>query len=60
MMAEYLEPGVYVEEVSYRSRVIEGVATLVVGMLIGVTASIAIDRLRRAGIGAGCGDARAG
>jgi phage tail sheath protein FI len=47
-MTEYLHPGVYVEEVNYRTKVIDGVATLVVGMLIGVAASIAIDRLRRA------------
>jgi phage tail sheath protein FI len=47
-MPEYLHPGVYVEEVSYRTRVIDGVATFVLGMLVGVAASIAIDRLRRA------------
>jgi phage tail sheath protein FI len=45
-MTEYLHPGVYVEEVTYRMKVIDGVATLVVGMLIGVAVSIAIERLR--------------
>jgi phage tail sheath protein FI len=54
-MTEYLHPGVYVEEVSYRTKVIDGVATLVVGMLIGVAVSIAIDRLRCARGGAGRG-----
>jgi hypothetical protein len=47
-MPEYLHPGVYIEEVSYRTKVIDGVVTLVVGMLVGVATSIAIDRLRRA------------
>jgi phage tail sheath protein FI len=59
-MTEYLHPGVYVEEVSYRTRVIDGVATLVVGMLIGVAASIAIDRLCRPRNGGGRPDPRTG
>jgi phage tail sheath protein FI len=66
---EYLAPGVYVEETSYRSKSIEGVSTitrgffgtirrggdtiamaaavLVLGVLLGVVASIAVDKARR-------------
>jgi phage tail sheath protein FI len=66
---EYLEPGVYVEETSYRSKSIEGVATstrglvtsieravdaivktvavVALGILLGVGASVAVDRARR-------------
>src|SRR5215212_9231262 len=32
-MPEYLAPGVYVEEVSYRSKVIEGVSTTTTGFI---------------------------
>lgn len=51
-MPEYLAPGVYVEEVSYRSKAIDGVATtgvgaFVVGIVLGLFAAIAIDRARR-------------
>ena len=46
-MPELLFPGVYVDEVSYRAKAIEGVATFVLGIVIGVAASIAVDRLRR-------------
>ena len=50
-MPEYLAPGVYLEEVSYRSKTIEGVPTsvgaLVLGILLGVIAAIAVDRARR-------------
>ena len=45
-MTEWLHPGVYVEEVDYRAKVIDGVVILVAGMLMGVGASIAIDRRR--------------
>jgi len=44
---EPLAPGVYVEEASYRAKVIQGVSTVLVGVGIGVLASIALDRLRR-------------
>jgi len=48
---EYLAPGVYVEEVSYRSKAIEGVSTslgaFVLGIFLGVVAAIAVDRARR-------------
>ena len=68
-MPEYLAPGVYVEETSYRSKAIEGVSTgtrgfvgsirsgvdavaktvavVVIGVLLGVVASIALDKARR-------------
>ena len=68
-MPEYLAPGVYVEETSYRSKSIEGVSTstrgllgsirrgvdavakavavVAVGVLLGVVASIAVDKARR-------------
>jgi phage tail sheath protein FI len=48
---EYLAPGVYVEEISYRSKAIDGVPTsvgaLVLGIFLGVAAAIAVDRARR-------------
>jgi hypothetical protein len=49
---EYLAPGVYVEEVSYRSKSIPGVSTsttgfLLLGMLIGVGVALLVDRRRR-------------
>jgi hypothetical protein len=51
---EYLAPGVFVEETSYRSKAIEGVSTstrgfasLVLGVLLGVVVSIAVDKARR-------------
>ena len=53
-MAEDLAPGVFVEEVSYRSRVIEGVSTssggfvaFLLGVLLGIAASVAADKARR-------------
>jgi len=46
-MPEYLSPGVYVEDVSYRAKAIEGVSTFVLGVVIGVAAAVAVDRLRR-------------
>lgn len=68
-MPEYLAPGVYVEETSYRSKSIEGVPTstgdffgsirrgvdatartvavVVVGVLLGVVTSVAVDKARR-------------
>ena len=51
---EYLAPGVYVEETSYRSKAIEGVPTssggfaaLVLGIFLGVVVAIAVDKARR-------------
>ena len=51
-MPEYLAPGVFVEEVSYRSKAIDGVATtgvgaFVLGILLGLFAALAVDRARR-------------
>jgi len=68
-MPEYLQPGVYVEEVDFRSKSIEGVSTstrgfvgsirrrvdaivktaavVMLGVLLGVVASIAVDKGRR-------------
>ena len=46
-MPDEVFPGVFVEEVSYRAKLIEGVSTLLIGVGIGVLASIALDRLRR-------------
>jgi hypothetical protein len=40
-------PGVYVEEISFRAKLIDGVAMLTIGFVIGVAAAIAVDRLRR-------------
>jgi len=44
---EYVFPGVYVEEVSYGSKLIDGVSTFLIGVAIDVLASIALDRLRQ-------------
>jgi hypothetical protein len=49
---EYLAPGVFVEEVSYRSKAIDGVSTsgvgaLVLGIFLGLFAAITVDRARR-------------
>jgi hypothetical protein len=51
---EYLAPGVFVEEVSYRSKAIEGVSTsagcfaaFLLGVLLGLGASIAMEKARR-------------
>jgi hypothetical protein len=48
---EYLAPGVFVEEVSYRSKAIEGVPTglgaFVLGIFLSVVVCIAADRARR-------------
>jgi len=46
-VTEYLQPGVYVEEVSYRARVIDGVVTFAAGVLLGVVASLLVDCIRR-------------
>src|SRR5512133_691144 len=46
---EYLAPGVFVEEVSYRSKAIDGVATtgVVLGIFLGLFAALAVDRACR-------------
>lgn len=44
-MTRFAHPGVYVDEFSPAKR-IEGVSTFVLGVLIGVAAAMAIDRLR--------------
>ena len=49
---EYLAPGVFVEEVSNRSKAIEGVSTtgvgaFLLGILLRVLAALAVDRARR-------------
>jgi hypothetical protein len=44
---EYKYPGVYVEEVSFRAEMIDGVATFILGVMIGVAAAIAAGALRR-------------
>jgi len=44
---ELLSPGVYLEEVSYRAKAIEGVSTFVLGVVIGVAVALAVDRMRR-------------
>jgi hypothetical protein len=48
-MPEDLHPGIYVEEVAYRSKAIPGVPTLVflAGVLLGVAAAIALEKARR-------------
>ena len=51
-MPEYLQPGVYVEEVSYRSKSIPGVPTsaagvIALGVLIGVFVAVLVDAVRR-------------
>jgi hypothetical protein len=49
---DYLAPGVYVEEVSFRSRSIPGVPTsaggvLALGVLIGVGLAVLVDQVLR-------------
>jgi hypothetical protein len=47
---EDLSPGIYVEEVAYRSKAIPGVPTVAIvlaGVLLGVAAAIALERVRR-------------
>jgi phage tail sheath protein FI len=47
---EDFHPGVYVEEVAYRSKSIPGVPTAIiflVGVLLGVAAAIALETARR-------------
>jgi hypothetical protein len=49
LVPEYLAPGVYVEEVSYRARSIAGVPTsavgfLALGVLVGVGLAVLVDR----------------
>jgi hypothetical protein len=49
---EYLAPGVFVEEVSYRSKAIDGVTTtgagaFLLGVFLGLIAALAVDRARR-------------
>ena len=61
-MPEYLAPGIYIEETSYRSKSIPGVftdaggfielvgraaAVLGLGVLVGVVAAMAADKARR-------------
>ena len=51
-MPEYLAPGLFVEEVSYRSKAIDGVVTagvraFVLGVFLGLFAALALDRARR-------------
>jgi hypothetical protein len=46
-MAKFDYPGVYLEESSFRAKVIEGVATLTIGVMIGLAAAVAARRLRR-------------
>jgi uncharacterized protein involved in exopolysaccharide biosynthesis len=49
---EYLAPGVFVEEASYRSKAIDGVSTtgvgaFALGIFLGLFAALAADRARR-------------
>jgi hypothetical protein len=48
---EVLAPGVFLEEASYRSKAIDGVSTavgpFVLGILLGLSAALAVDRARR-------------
>jgi uncharacterized protein with ACT and thioredoxin-like domain len=49
-LPEELHPGVYVEEVAYRSKAIPGVPTVALvlaGVLLGVAAAIALEKVRR-------------
>jgi hypothetical protein len=39
-LTDYLQPGVYVEERSYRAKMIDGVATFGIGVLVGVSLSL--------------------
>ena len=45
-MPDHSYPGVYVEEFG-PAKAIAGVATFIVGVLVGVGVSLALDRLRR-------------
>ncbi len=45
-MAEYLAPGVYLEEVGLRAKSIPGVSAFLFGIILGVAVSVAVDRLR--------------
>jgi len=59
LVPEYLAPGVYIEEVSYRARSIAGVSTsavgfLALGVLTGVGLAVLVDKARRR-----CGQAAA-
>jgi hypothetical protein len=47
MADEYLAPGVYLEEVGFRAKSIPGVFVFLIGIVLGVAASVAVDRLRR-------------
>jgi hypothetical protein len=49
---EYLAPGVYIEEISYRSRSIPGVPTsaggaLALGVFIGIGLALLVDQVSR-------------
>jgi hypothetical protein len=51
-MSEYLAPGVYIEELSYRGRSIPGVSTraagaLALGVFIGIALAVFVDRAQR-------------
>jgi hypothetical protein len=46
-MAEYLAPGVHLEEVGFRAKSIPGVSVFLFGVILGVAASVAVDSLRR-------------
>jgi hypothetical protein len=46
-LREDQHPGVYIDEDRGPARVIEGVATFLAGVLLGVATVIAIERLRR-------------
>jgi phage tail sheath protein FI len=46
-LPENAYPGVYVEEVSFRAKLIHGVETFILGAMIGVAAAIAASALRR-------------
>jgi hypothetical protein len=46
-LPEYTYPGVYIEEISFRAKAIDGVATFLLGVALGVAASIAAENLRR-------------
>jgi len=47
-MPEYLSPGVYVEEVSFRAKSLEGVSTSTTGFT-GLTSSTSASRMMRRG-----------
>ena len=46
-MTDFDYPGVYVEEVSFRAKLIDGVVTFTLGVMIGVAAAVAAEQLRR-------------